>query len=99
MTKAPRLLSRRELVAGLVAAPALAAMLKTARAQSAGVPHPRFCYLYWGNGAHPDWTPPEGPDGTFGTLTAPMQPLEAIRQDIVILKNLMLLYPGDVSHS
>lgn len=90
------LFTRREVAAGLAAAPFVGPLLRSARAAAAGESPQRLCFIYHGDGAHHDWTP-AGSETAF-TLTPHLAPLDRIKSDIIILKNLTMVGPAGLGH-
>ncbi len=88
--------SRRSLLRGLGAGTVLlGSMSKSLYAQT----RPRVlrsAFFFYANGSHPDWAP-SGTGENF-VLTPHLQPMEAIRRDIVIMKNMRLEREGGNSH-
>ena len=81
-------LSRRSLLTGLGSgAVLLSGLLRTVRADVAR-PRPRAVFLFYANGSNYAWTP--SGTGASYTLTPHLAPLESIRQDITILRDLTL---------
>jgi hypothetical protein len=81
-------LSRRQLLRGLGGgAVLLGGLLRSLRAEAAP-PRPRALFLFYANGSHHGWTP--SGEGQSFVLTPHLAPLESLRKEIVILKNLSL---------
>jgi hypothetical protein len=78
--------SRRSLLRGLGAGTVLLSGIS--RSLYAQTRTPRAVFLFYANGSHPQWTP--AGSGTGFVLSRPLAPLEAIRNDIVICKNMTL---------
>ncbi len=88
--------SRRSLLRGLGAGSVLlSSMSKTLYAQEAPR-RARAVFFFYANGSHPDWAP-TGAGENF-VLSPHLAPMEAIRKDIVILKNLRLERGSGNSH-
>jgi hypothetical protein len=73
----------------------LTGMSRTLYAQQQKVQ--RAVFLFYANGAHPFWAPKDPPGTTF-TLTPHLAPMEAIKKDIVIFRNMVLERGGGNSH-
>jgi hypothetical protein len=81
--------SRRSLIRGLGAGTLLlGGMSKNLYAQM-GPRVQRAAFFFYANGAHPFWAPKE-PAGTTFNLTPHLAPLEPIKKDIVIFRNMVL---------
>ena len=88
-----RPLSRRTVLQGMgasLALPWLEAMLPAAMAGEHATMHPlRMAFLYVPNGMHmPDWTPASA--GTHFSLPAILQPLEQVKDHLLVLSGLVL---------
>ena len=84
------MISRRSLLRGLGAGTCLlAGMSKGIRAQSLGGPSLKAAFFFHANGSHPDWTPTGG-DGPNFVLTDHLAPLEPVRGDLNIMRNMIL---------
>jgi hypothetical protein len=80
--------SRRSLLTGLGSgAVLLGGLSRTLRAAEAP-PLPRAVFLFYANGSHYKWTPTGA--GEAFQLTPHLAPLETVRKDIIILKELTL---------
>lgn len=90
--------SRRSLLRGMgMGTVFLSGMSKTLYGQTAmGGRVPRAVFLFYANGSHPGWTP-EGMGETF-TLKPHMAPMEVIKKDIVIFRNMVLERGSGNSH-
>lgn len=94
------LISRRSLLAGLGAGGVLLSGLsRTLRAQSAEPLPLRAAFLFHANGSHREWTP-AGADGPTSqlTLSPHLLPLDPIREDVVILRNMRMQRYGGNPH-
>ena len=81
-------MGRRQVLRGLGAGAALlGGVLRSVRAEAAP-PRPRAVFFFYANGSHHGWTP--SGEGERFVLTPHLAPLEPIRKDVVILKNLSL---------
>lgn len=79
--------SRRRILSGMGAMVALPWLESMAWAAAPASPPKRLAFLYVPNGVHmPDWRP--GASGALGTLPATLQPLEKLREDLVVLTGL-----------
>jgi hypothetical protein len=89
--------SRRSLLRGLGAGTVLlGGMSKTLYAQTLGRRVPRAAFFFYANGSHPDWAPTAA--GENFVLTPHLAPMEAIRKDLVIMKNMRLERGSGNSH-
>src|SRR3954463_12469608 len=79
--------SRRSLLQGLGAGTVLLSGLSRT-ALAAGAPAQRYITLFHANGSHPSWTP-TGTDANF-VLSPHLAPLEAVRSEVLILRNLTM---------
>jgi hypothetical protein len=79
--------SRRSLLRGLGAGTVLLSGIS--RSLYAQARTPRAVFLFYANGSHPAWTPSGG--ATDFVLTPHLAPLDPIRNDIVICKNMRLM--------
>jgi hypothetical protein len=90
--------SRRKLLRGMSAGGVLlSGISRSLYAQNAmGKGPTRAVFLFYANGSHPGWAP-EGMGETF-TLKPHMAPMEAIKKDIVIFRNMVLERGSGNSH-
>jgi hypothetical protein len=88
--------SRRSLLRGMGAGSLLMSGISRSL-YAADVRTPRAVFLFYANGAHPFWAPKE-PAGTNFTLTPHLAPMEAIKNDIVIFRNMVLERGSGNSH-
>src|SRR4051794_33447349 len=58
---------------------------------------PRVAFFFYANGSQPNWAPKE-PAGDVFTLTPHLAPMEAIKRDIVICRNMILERGSGNSH-
>ena len=87
--------SRRSLMRGLGAGTVLlGGISKSLYAQTR---IPRAAFFFFANGSHPAWAPKD-PAGTTFTLTPHLAPLEPIKKDIVICRNMILERGSGNSH-
>jgi hypothetical protein len=88
--------SRRKLLTGIGAGTVfLSGIARTVRADPAAAPL-RTAFLFSANGSHPAWAP-TGTGSAF-TLTPHLAPLEPSRNDIIILRNMILARGGGNAH-
>lgn len=90
--------SRRKLLTGMSAGGVLlSGISRSLYAQtSTGKGPTRAVFLFYANGSHPGWTP-DGMGETF-TLKPHMAPMEPIKKDIVIFRNMVLERGSGNSH-
>jgi hypothetical protein len=90
--------SRRKLLTGMSAGGVLlSGISKSLYAQPGATKGPtRAVFLFYANGSHPGWAP-EGMGETF-TLKPHMAPMEPIKKDIVIFRNMILERGSGNSH-
>jgi len=87
--------SRRSLLRGLGAGTVLlGGISRTLYAQTR---IPRAAFFFFANGSHPAWAPKD-PEGTTITLTPHLAPLEPIKKDLVICRNMILERGSGNSH-
>jgi hypothetical protein len=89
--------SRRSLLRGLGAGTLLCGGLSKNLYAQLGPRIPRAVFLFYANGSHPSWAPKDPPGTTF-TLTPHLAPLEPIKKDIVIFRNMVLERGSGNSH-
>jgi hypothetical protein len=89
--------SRRSLLRGLGAGTVLASGITRSLygAEVVGR-NPRAVFLFYANGSHPGWAP-TGMDGNF-VLTPHLAPMEPIRSDLLIMRNMILERGSGNSH-
>jgi hypothetical protein len=81
--------SRRTVLRGLGAGGFfLSRVLRAVAAEAPAAPLRRVAFLFYANGSHHAWTP-TGSDDAF-VLTPPLAPLESVRKDVIILRDLAL---------
>jgi hypothetical protein len=81
-------LKRRQVLRGLGSGAVLAAgVLRSLRAEAAP-PRRRAVFIFYANGSHPAWAP--AGEGAEFTLTPHLAPLQPIRKDVIILRDLAL---------
>ncbi len=86
--------SRRKLLKGLGAGTVLlSGIARTVRAQ-ASPPPLRVAFVFSANGSHPGWAPAD----SAAPLTPHLAPLAPSRNDIIILKNMILARGGGNAH-
>jgi hypothetical protein len=89
--------SRRSLLRGLGAGSVLlSGMSKSLYAQTLPTRIPRAAFFFYANGSHPDWAPTG--NGADFVLSPHLAPMEPIRKDIVIFRNLRLERGSGNSH-
>src|SRR3954468_18254161 len=80
--------SRRTALAGLGAGVFTSRLLRAVRAEAAPSPSQKLAFLFHANGSHHAWTP-TGAGSNF-VLTPHLAGLEPVRNDIIILRDLIL---------
>jgi Protein of unknown function (DUF1552) len=91
------LVSRRSLLQGLgLGSLFLSGLSKSVLAADVGAPAVRHAFFFHANGSHPFWTP-TGTGSTF-TLTEHLKPLEPLRNDIIIFRDMILQRGSGNSH-
>jgi hypothetical protein len=89
--------SRRSLLRGMGAGSVLLSGLSKTLYAADAARTTRAAFFFYANGSHPDWAPKEAAGTTF-TLTPHLTTLDPIKNDVVIVKNMILERASGNSH-
>jgi hypothetical protein len=90
--------SRRSLLRGLGAGTLFLGGVSKNLYADVGPRIPRLAFFFYANGSQPNWAPQQPAGDLTGPLTPHLAPMEAIKRDIVICRNMVLERGSGNSH-